>query len=98
MARTTGGVRSRLLPMLHRPADIMAVLEVDGKLRGDLCRLGAIRRLQAQAQTLVQIRASPSRQPFVGHLLIEGMHKGITHRCCTVWPDEYLCWTQQMAL
>ena len=45
MARAAGGVRSRLLPILHRTADIMAVLEVDGQLRGDLCRLDAIRSL-----------------------------------------------------
>ena len=26
------------------------------------------------------------------------MHKGITHRCRTIWPEEHLCRTQQMAL
>jgi hypothetical protein len=98
MARAAGGVRSRLLPILHRPAGIVAVLEVDGQLRGDLWRPGAIRRLQTQAQTLVQVRASSARQPFVGHLLIEGMHKPVTHRRRAVWPEQPLCRTQQVAL
>ena len=98
MARTAGGVRGCLLPILHRPADIVAVLEVDGQLRGDLWRPGAIRRLQAQAQTLVQVRAAPARQPFVGHLLIEGMHKLVTHCRRAVWPDKHLCRAQQVAL
>jgi hypothetical protein len=70
MRRALGSILSRLVQIMHRPADIGAPCEVLRQFSGDLTCLRPIGRLQTLPQALVEPYTPPRTQPLVYYLLI----------------------------
>jgi hypothetical protein len=72
------GIVPRLLPIVHSALSLIPALEVDGQLRRDLPRPGAITRLQPGANAPVELHAPRGAQLLVQDLLVQGMLKPIS--------------------